>query len=86
MLHTESHVKCGSDKKHQRKIHHRLCRSTIPNTTSTHLQVRLNESLLDKKPTKQCYMLSEEKAGEIGPKLEYSMQSLRYLIFQNKMQ
>jgi len=41
---------------------------------------------LDKKPTKQCYMLSEEKAGEIGPKLEYSMQSLRYLIFQNKMQ
>jgi hypothetical protein len=77
-------VKYGSARKCRRKFCHKFLRNTVPSTRGIHeliKKIRSTGSLLDKKPARECYVLTEERLVEIGTRSEHTPQeSLRYLV------
>jgi hypothetical protein len=79
----KSYVKCGFNINCQRKFCNKFPKNTVPSIRCICIpvnKVRCTGSLLDKKPTKKCRMLTEQKLDEIGTLLEHTSQkSMRHL-------
>jgi hypothetical protein len=85
----ELYVKYGSTRKCRREFHCKFPGISVPSTTGIHKlinKVMSTGSLLDKKPAKNCRVLTEEKQYKIWARLEHTpLKSLRHLAQETSM-